>query len=43
MSGAIAIRKENVLLGGIGVGGAPGGKFDEDCAQAGVEKIKDKL
>ena len=43
LSGAVAIRNERGLFGGIGVGGAPGGKLDEECAQAGVDKINDKL
>jgi uncharacterized protein GlcG (DUF336 family) len=30
-------------IGGIGVGGAPGGNFDDDCAQAGITKIRDRM
>ncbi len=28
------------IVGGIGVGGAPGGKLDEACARAGLKAIK---
>lgn len=42
-SGAVAILNDNSFLGGIGVGGAPGGKLDEDCAQAGADKSKGRL
>jgi uncharacterized protein GlcG (DUF336 family) len=31
------------VIGGIGVGGAPGGDKDEACAQAGLDKIKERL
>jgi uncharacterized protein GlcG (DUF336 family) len=31
------------LVGAIGVGGAPGGDKDAVCAQAGIDKIKDRL
>jgi uncharacterized protein GlcG (DUF336 family) len=31
------------VVGAIGVGGAPGGNFDEECANAGIDKIKDRL
>jgi len=27
----------------IGAGGAPGGKFDDGCARAGLDKIQDQL
>lgn len=32
-----------VVIGGIGVGGAPGGHLDEACARAGIESIRDEL
>jgi len=40
VGGGIAIRSEGVVVGGIGVGGAPGGNLDEACASAGVESLK---
>lgn len=43
LGGGVPIRVGNIVIGAIGVGGAPGGPLDEVCAQAGVDKIKDKL
>jgi hypothetical protein len=43
------VKLENIrkagdeVIGGIGVGGAPGGDKDEVCAQAGLEKISARL
>ncbi|HED15524.1 MAG TPA: heme-binding protein [Gammaproteobacteria bacterium] len=42
-SGGIPIKAGGQLLGGIGVSGAPSGKTDEECAQAGIDKVKDDL
>ena len=28
---------------GIGVGGAPGGNFDDECARTALDKIKDRM
>ena len=39
LGGGLPIRAENELLGGIGVGGAPGGNLDEACARAGLELL----
>jgi uncharacterized protein GlcG (DUF336 family) len=33
----------NEAIAAIGVGGAPGGDHDEDCAKAGLAKIADQL
>jgi uncharacterized protein GlcG (DUF336 family) len=41
--GAFRIKVGNEAIAAIGVGGAPGGNFDEDCAQAGLAKIADQL
>ena len=41
--GAIPIKIGDEVVGAIGVGGAPGGEKDEACAQAGLDKIKDRL
>jgi uncharacterized protein GlcG (DUF336 family) len=30
-------------IGGIGVSGAPGGNFDEECARAAIAKIQDRM
>ncbi len=41
--GAISIKVNGVAIGAIGVGGAPGGDKDTACAQAGLDKIKDRM
>ena len=41
--GAIAITVSGETVGAIGVSGAPGGNFDEDCARAALGKIKDRM
>jgi hypothetical protein len=37
--GGVAIMAGGNIIGGIGVSGAPGGQFDEECARAGLAKI----
>lgn len=39
LGGGLPIRFEGDLVGGIGVGGAPGDQFDENCARAGLKAI----
>ena len=42
--GGIAIRSgDGRIIGGLGVSGAPGGQFDEECGNAALDKIKDQL
>jgi uncharacterized protein GlcG (DUF336 family) len=41
--GAVAITAGGQTIGGLGVSGAPGGNFDEECARGALEKIKDKM
>jgi uncharacterized protein GlcG (DUF336 family) len=41
--GAIAIIAGGQTIGGLGVSGAPGGQFDEECAFAALAKVKDRL
>jgi len=43
LAGALPIRAGSDLLGGIGVGGAPGGDKDEACAKAGIDKYAAQL
>lgn len=38
-AGGLPIRIGGALVGGIGVGGAPGGHLDEACARAGLDTI----
>ena len=41
--GGVAIMAGGKIIGGIGVSGAPGGQFDEDCARAALAKIADRM
>ena len=41
--GGVPIKVGEDTIGGIAVGGAPGGDKDEACAIAGLDKIKDQL
>lgn len=43
LPGAVAFKSKNAIVGALGVGGAPGGDKDEECAQAGVAKIANRL
>ena len=39
LGGGLPIQFGNEIVGGIGVGGAPGTQFDDACAQAGLDAI----
>jgi uncharacterized protein GlcG (DUF336 family) len=39
----VPIKAGNDVLGGIGVGGAPGGDKDEACASAGLQHVAGQL
>jgi uncharacterized protein GlcG (DUF336 family) len=41
--GGVTIKAGGVAIGAIGVSGAPGGQFDEECANAALAKIQDQL
>jgi uncharacterized protein GlcG (DUF336 family) len=43
MPGGLPVQAGAEVIGGIGVGGTPGGDTDEACARAGLEKIMDRL
>jgi len=42
-AGGIPINIGGSILGGIGVSGAPSGKTDEKCAQAGLAAVQDDI
>jgi uncharacterized protein GlcG (DUF336 family) len=42
-AGGVPIKAGNDTIGGIGVSGAPGGDKDEACANAGLDRIRDRL
>jgi uncharacterized protein GlcG (DUF336 family) len=41
--GGVTIVAGGNAIGGIGVSGAPGGNFDEECARAAIAKIQDRM
>ncbi|MDO9103220.1 MAG: heme-binding protein [Candidatus Nitrotoga sp.] len=43
LGGGVPVQVEGETIGAIGIGGAPGGHLDEQCAEAGITKIKDRL
>jgi uncharacterized protein GlcG (DUF336 family) len=43
LGGGVPIRAGNDVIGAVGVGGAPGGHLDEQCALSGIDKAKDQL
>lgn len=43
LGGGLPIRAGEETIGGIGVGGAPGGHLDEACARAGLDAIAERL
>jgi len=43
VGGGVPIKVGNEVIGAVGVGGAPGGHLDEQCALAAIDKVKDLL
>lgn len=43
LGGGVPVKVGNETIGAVGVGGAPGGHLDEQCAVAGIDKVKDQL
>jgi uncharacterized protein GlcG (DUF336 family) len=41
--GAIALIANGETIGALGVSGAPGGNFDEECARFALGKVKDRM
>jgi uncharacterized protein GlcG (DUF336 family) len=41
--GGVTIMAGGVAIGAIGVSGAPGGQFDDECACAALAKIQDRI
>jgi uncharacterized protein GlcG (DUF336 family) len=41
--GGVTIMAGGAPIGAIGVSGAPGGQFDDDCARAAIAKIQDRM
>jgi uncharacterized protein GlcG (DUF336 family) len=43
LGGGVPVKVGDDVIGAVGVGGAPGGHLDEECANAGIEKVNAKL
>lgn len=43
MQGGVPISVGGAIIGAVGVSGAPGGDKDEVCAEAGIEKVIERL
>lgn len=43
LGGGVPVKVGNDTIGAVGVGGAPGGHLDEQCAVAALDKVKDQL
>lgn len=43
LGGGLPIKAGEEVIGGIGIGGAPGGHLDDACAEAGIARIRDRL
>lgn len=43
LGGGVPVRAGGEVIGAVGVGGAPGGHLDEQCALAALDKVKDAL
>lgn len=43
LGGGVPVKAGDEVTAAVGVGGAPGGHLDEECANAGIEAVKAKL
>lgn len=43
LGGGVPVKVGDEVIGAIGVGGAPGGALDEECANAAIAKVQAKL
>lgn len=43
LGGGVPVRIGNDVIGAVGIGGAPGGHLDEQCAVAALDQVKDLL
>jgi len=43
LGGGVPVRAGNDVIGAVGIGGAPGGHLDEQCAIAALDQVKAKL
>ncbi|MDQ3058180.1 MAG: heme-binding protein [Pseudomonadota bacterium] len=43
LGGGVPVKVGNEVIGAVGIGGAPAGNLDEQCALAALDKVKDLL
>ena len=43
LGGGVPVKAGDVVIGAVGIGGAPGGHLDDQCANAALEKVRDLL
>ena len=43
LGGGVPVKVGDEVIGAVGIGGAPGGHLDEQCAIAALDKVKDQL
>lgn len=43
LGGGLVVEGAGVIVGGIGVSGAPGPELDDECAQAGITAVEDQI
>ncbi|MES2960283.1 MAG: heme-binding protein [Pseudomonadota bacterium] len=43
LGGGVPVKVGNEVIGAVGIGGAPGGHLDEQCALAALDKVKGAL
>ena len=43
LGGGVPVKSGNEVIGAVGVGGAPGGNLDEQCANTAIDKVKGQL
>lgn len=43
LGGGVPVKVGNEVIGAVGIGGAPAGNLDEQCAMAALDKVKDLL
>jgi uncharacterized protein GlcG (DUF336 family) len=43
LGGGVPVKVGNEVIGAVGIGGAPGGHLDEQCAMSALDQVKDLL
>jgi len=43
LGGGVPVKVGNDVIGAVGIGGAPGGHLDEQCAMAALDKVRELL